>query len=84
MYRANARHTGKTERPVFQKPQKRVDAGFEFQLYGDLGRTNTILTSPDLTAWSPLTNLLITNLPMDFIDWDATNFPSRFYRAVQQ
>ena len=84
MYRANARHTGKTERPVFQKPQKRADAGFEFQLYGDLGRTNIIQTSPDLTAWSPLTNILITNLPMDFIDWDATNFPMRFYRTFQQ
>ena len=84
MYRANARHTGKTERPVFQKPQKGGNNGFEFQLYGDLGRTNTIQASPDLTTWTPLTNILITNLPMDFIDWDATNFPSRFYRTFQQ
>jgi large repetitive protein len=84
MYRANPRHTGKKEAPVLQKPQKRSDANFQFQLYSDLGRTNTVQTSMDLTTWTSLTNIVITNLPMDFIDLTATNSPARFYRAIQQ
>jgi hypothetical protein len=84
MYRANARHTGKTERPVFQKARKLPDGNFQAELYNDLRNTNTIQTSTDLTAWASLTNIVITNVPMDFIDLTATNSPTRFYRAIQQ
>ena len=84
MYRQNPRHTGRIEKPALIKSQKHADASFEFQIYDELGKTNTIQTSLDLTTWTSLTNIFITNVPMDFIDWDATNFPSRFYRAVQQ
>jgi hypothetical protein len=84
MYRQNSRHTGRTERPALNNAQKRSDANFQFQIYTDLGRTNTTQTSPDLTTWTPLTNILITNIPMEFIDWDANNFARRFYSAVQQ
>jgi hypothetical protein len=84
MYRQNLRHTGKVEKPSLQQPKQRADARFQFQLMSQLGSTNEIDTSQNLTTWSPLTNIIVTNVPMDFIDWDATNFPSRFYRAVQQ
>ncbi len=82
MYRQNARHTGKVEKPSLQKPQKRADASFQFQLYAQLGETNTVQASPDLSSWTPLADVVITNVPTDFIDTDASNFPSRYYRAL--
>ena len=84
MYRCNARLTGKKEGPVFQKPRRLPDGNFQAELYNDLGNTNTIQTSTDLATWTPLTNIVITNVPMDFIDLAATNSPARFYRAIQQ
>ena len=84
MYQQNSRHTGRIERPALNAPQKRADSNFQFQIYTDLGKTNTIQTCSNLTNWTPLTNILITNVPMDFIDSDASNFSQRYYRAVQQ
>jgi hypothetical protein len=84
MYRGNARLTGKKEGPVFQKPRKLPDGNFQAELYNDLGNANTIQTSTDLGSWTSLTNIVITNVPMDFIDLTATNSPTRFYRAIQQ
>ena len=84
MYRQNARHTGKVEKPSIQQPQKRSDANFQFQLYAQLGQTQMIQTSTDLAAWISLTNVAITNVPMDVVDLSASNFPSRFYRSVSQ
>ena len=82
MYRQNARHTGKVEKPSLQQPKKRADANFQFQIYAQLGVTNTVQASPDLSTWSALADVAITNVPMDFIDLDASNFPSRFYRTL--
>ena len=84
MYRQNARHTGKVEKPSLQNPQKGTDANFQFQIYGQLGTTNTIQASPDLSNWNRLTDALITNVPTDFTDLDSTNFASRYYRALSQ
>ena len=83
MYRCNARLTGKNEAPLLANPRKRSDHNFEFDLFSNLGWTNTIQVSSNLFDWSPLTDIVITNLPTDFIDFTATNFSSRFYRAVQ-
>ncbi len=82
MYRQNARHTGKVEKPSLQKPQKRADANFQFEIYGQVGVTNTIQASPDLSNWSVLAYVVVTNVPTDFIDIDSTNFPSRYYRTL--
>jgi len=84
MYRQNARHTGKIEKPLLQQPQKRSDANFQFQLYAQLGQTQLIQTSTDLAAWISPTNVAVTNVPMDVVDLSASNFPSRFYRTVSQ
>jgi hypothetical protein len=84
MYRQNARHTGKIERPALQQPQKRSDANFQFQLYATAGQTQTVQTSTDLVSWSCLTNIVVTNVPMDVVDLSASNFPSRFYRTLSQ
>ena len=81
MYRQNARHTGKVEKPALQQPQKRSDANFQFQLYGDIGQTYTVESSTNLFDWTSLTSFVATTLPMDVVDFSATNFPARFYRA---
>src|SRR5207253_11067392 len=78
MYRQNARHTGKIEKPSLQQPKKRADANFQFQLYAQLGQTQTVQTSTDLTTWTCLTNVAVTNVPMDVVDLTASNSTSRF------
>jgi hypothetical protein len=81
MYRQNARRTGKVEKPALKQPQKRSDANFQFQLYGQLGQTNTVEVTANLNTWTSLTSIVIDTVPMDFVDLTASNFPSRFYRA---
>jgi hypothetical protein len=82
MFRQNARHTGKVEKPSLQRPKKRADANFQFEIFAQLGSTNTVQGSPDLTNWTALADIVITNVPTDFIDPEASNYPSRFYRAL--
>jgi hypothetical protein len=59
--------------------------GFRFRVLGAVG-TNPVVVyaSGDLSNWQPM----LTNTPasgvVPFLDRTATNFPSRFYRAVQQ
>lgn len=84
MYRQNARHTGRADKPALAKPQKRADANFQFQLYGTVGNTNTVQASTDLANWTSLTDIVVTNVPMDFVDYSASNFVARFYRTIQQ
>jgi hypothetical protein len=84
MFQQNARHTGKIEKPSVSQPQKRSDNNFQFQLYAQFGQTQMVQTSTDLTAWTSLTNVTITNVPMDVVDLSASNFLSRFYRIYSQ
>jgi outer membrane protein assembly factor BamB len=84
MYRQNLRHTGKVEHPTLQKPKKRADANFQFQLAGEVGQTYNIQRSSDLSLWSTFTNLVATNPPATFVDLSASNFNVGFYRAVLQ
>jgi hypothetical protein len=84
MYRQNPRHTGKTEKALLQQPKRRSDANLQFELYAQVGQTQIVQTSTDLSTWAPLTNVAVTNVPMDVIDLTASNFPSRFYRTVSQ
>ncbi len=67
-----------------QQPKKRSDGNFQFQLYAQLGQTNTVQTSSNLSSWSSLMDIVMTNVPMDAVDLGASNFPSRFYRTLSQ
>ena len=78
MYRQNPRHTGKIEKPSLQQPKKRADANFQFQLYAQIDQTQTVQTSTDLITWICLTNIAVTNVPMDVVDLGASNFLARF------
>jgi len=82
MYRQNARHTGKIEKPALQQPKKRADANFEFQLYAQLGQTNVIETTTNLNSWTSLTSVVVTTVPQPVVDLTASNHPARFYRST--
>jgi len=57
---------------------------FHMQFSGVPGSNYVLLTSSNLQNWSPLlTNPAVTNL-INFIDPNASNFPARFYRVLQQ
>ncbi len=82
MYRQNARHTGKVEKPALQQPRKRADANFEFQLYAQLGQTNTVEITTNFNVWTSLTSIVVTTVPMEVVDLTASNAPVRFYRST--
>jgi hypothetical protein len=81
MERQNARHTGKVEKPALRQPQKRSDANFQFQLYGQLGQTFTVEATTNFNTWTSVTSIVANTLPMEVVDLSASNHPSRFYRA---
>ncbi len=82
MYRQNPRHTGKVEKPSLQRPQKRSDANFQFELFGQISNTFNIEASTNLNDWTSVTSLVATAVPMEITDFSASNYPARFYRAV--
>jgi outer membrane protein assembly factor BamB len=80
-YKQNLRNTGKVEKPSLAQPHKRSDGGFQFQLQGELGQGYTVLGCTNLNSWTSLTSFVATTVPMEVVDFTATNFPIRFYRA---
>ena len=58
--------------------------GFALTFQGIVGSNYLIQGSTDLTNWVPVTNFLSTNSTMYLLDAEATNFTTRFYRAVAQ
>jgi hypothetical protein len=54
-------------------------------VFGPLGTTNNIEYTPVLPAvsWTPLTNVVITNIPMLLYDSSSSGQAARFYRAMQ-
>jgi hypothetical protein len=53
-------------------------------LVGEQGRSYTVLVSPDLLTWLPLTNFISTQQITLVSDPAAINLTRRFYRAVSQ
>jgi hypothetical protein len=67
--------------PTLNRPQKRADGNVQFQLNSWIGQTNTVESSSNLTTWLALTSVVVTNVPMPFVDLRASNVPTRFYRV---
>jgi outer membrane protein assembly factor BamB len=84
MYRQNLRHTGKLEKPLLTQLTKRPDAGFEFEMFGEVGQPYTIQRSTNLASWAVLTNFVAGTQTTSVVDFTASNSPSRFYRALIQ
>jgi len=61
-----------------------VSSGFQLELSGVAGKTYVFQATTDFMNWIPVgTNIAATNL-VNFLDTGATNFPHRFYRAVER
>jgi len=63
---------------------KLADSTVSVTLSGPVGYPWEIQGSTNLTSWLPLLDLVTTNATMQFIDYGATNFNRRFYRAISQ
>jgi hypothetical protein len=57
--------------------------GFQLQLDG-LAGSLVIYASTNLTSWTPIYTNPTASGSIQFIDFHATNFPLRFYRAAEQ
>ena len=55
---------------------------FYFQLSGDAGRSNQILTSTTLTDWTPLTNVYNPNGTISFTNPVSAGQSRLFFRAM--
>jgi hypothetical protein len=55
---------------------------FLFTLTGEVGRNYQLQASSNLVSWLTLTNVMMTNVTVPFIDAEAAKFPRRFYRIV--
>ena len=57
------------------------DGSFSATVEGAANRTYSVEISSDLTNWTELRSLVMTNATVPFNDTSATNAPQRFYRA---
>ncbi len=57
------------------------EQGFRLRLTGTLNTYYVTEHSPDLEHWHPLSTNQFLGIPIDLLDPDATNAPTRFYRA---
>jgi hypothetical protein len=53
------------------------------QLSGVPGKSYVLQGSTDLVTWVPISTNVPVSTPFSLSDPAATNFPHRFYRAVQ-
>ncbi len=65
--------------PRLLSPQP-VANGFQFLVEGEVGRNYEVQFSANLSTWTPLAHLLITNTIVPWADPDAGRFGARFYR----
>jgi hypothetical protein len=80
-FRQNLRNTGKVEKPQLKNP-RRAAAGFEADLFGEMGQSYTVQTSTNFLNWTSLTSIVCTTLPELIMDPCVTGFPFRVYRAI--
>ena len=81
MYRGNAQHTGRIQKPSLQNPKKRADANFEFQIFSQVGKSVSIESSTNVSSWYEMTSIVPTVVPEPVVDLTASNSPVKFYRA---
>jgi len=57
---------------------------FQLLLKGGVGFSYAVQSSSNLVDWSPLTNVVTTNMTMPVMTLETANFPQQFFRAVRQ
>jgi hypothetical protein len=70
--------------PVLGPVRLLPDGEVRVTLMGLAGQTYSVQASTNLSQWTDLTKVVLTNSFSQFFDHFATNFPQRFYRAAQQ
>jgi hypothetical protein len=60
------------------------NGAYAISISGSVGQTWQVQSSLDLANWSPLATFVSTNSVMRFVDYEATNYERRFYRAMGQ
>ncbi|MDB6065209.1 MAG: hypothetical protein JWR26_1417, partial [Pedosphaera sp.] len=68
---------------VFSAPGGFTNGLFQVQLNGVAGRSYVLQASTNLVTWVPLSTNVPVASPFTLSDPGATNYPRRFYRAVQ-
>ncbi|MDB6064022.1 MAG: hypothetical protein JWR26_230, partial [Pedosphaera sp.] len=68
---------------VFSAPATLANGTFQVQLSGAAGKSYVLQGSTDLVTWVPLSTNVPVASPFTLSDPGATNYPHRFYRAIQ-
>jgi uncharacterized repeat protein (TIGR02543 family) len=68
--------------PSFTSAAAPLPEGFRLTLFGEFGQRYEIDGSTDLNSWTPLVVTTNSFGSAQFMDFEATNFPYRFYRAL--
>jgi hypothetical protein len=63
--------------------QQETNGSMRLMLVGEPYETYVLQTSPDLLNWTPLSNLLFTNILMQIKDETAPDYDHRFYRLMR-
>ncbi len=57
---------------------------FQMQFIGAPGSNYVLQASTDMVNWAPLATSPATANLLNFVDRSSSNYPSRFYRVLQQ
>lgn len=62
----------------------RIGGSFQFSITGPAGKTANVDASPNLSTWTNIGSVFLTNGSAIFVDSSANSFSRRFYRATAQ
>jgi outer membrane protein assembly factor BamB len=82
MFRREPLHTARATQRAVSQPTLLPDGMFGMTLGTETGLTYRVQATVDFGSWTDLATFVPTNFTSQFIDFDATNFPSRFYRLA--
>ena len=67
--------------PRFGSISRNGSGSAQMNFSGDIGVSYLLEASTNLLSWKPISVLAISNGPLPFLDLEASNFPSRYYRS---
>jgi hypothetical protein len=73
------RAAGITIEPLLRDPQRTPNA-LQFLVEGEPARNYQVQVSSNLSSWTPLQHILMTNSVVPWADPSAGSYPVRFYR----
>jgi outer membrane protein assembly factor BamB len=79
----NSRHTASVVRAALSSPVF-ANESFQFKISGLTNMPCAVCASQDLVTWTNIGSIALSGGATNFVDSNATNFPSRFYRGFPQ